>query len=233
MKSTPVEVEGIGIIHLVPSLKARRMNLSVRAGNVIRVAMPAGYTVLQAKAFVIQQKEWIERQKEKFGQHQVLQIKNGYQTHFHTFEFHPIDRMDIEIRIHRGICSLAYPSFLMESDPQVQKAAQNALKSIYRFEAKKYLPQRLEYWSNLHHLPYKDLVIKDIRSKWGSCSGKKNINLSLHLMKLPTHLIDFVILHELTHTIEMNHGPAFKAKLNALCGGNLLKYSRELKLHKI
>lgn len=209
------------------------MNLSVRSGNVIRVAMPKGYTIQQAKSFVLQQKEWIEKQKAKFGQQNLTLVQNGYQTHFHTFAFHACERNDIQVRIHAGICSIFYPSFLEESDPPVQKASLSALKSIYRLEAKKYLPERLNYLSNLHQLPYKELVIKDIRSKWGSCSASKNINLSLHLMKLPKRLIDFVILHELTHTIEMNHGPAFKARLNSLCGGNLLKFSRELKLYKI
>lgn len=233
MKSTPIEVEGIGIVHLVPSAKARRMNLSIRSGNIIRVAMPSGYTIQQVKTFIIQHKEWIIKNRERFNQHLITKISDGHKTHFHSFEFHPEHRNDIGIRIHRGVCSVNFPEFLGLHDSHVQKAAQDALKSIYRLEAKKFLPERLNYWSNLHHLPYNDLVIKDIRSKWGSCSNRKNINLSIHLMKLPMHLIDYVLLHELTHTLEMNHGPVFKAKLNALCGGNLARFSKELKQYKI
>ncbi|MEL6676885.1 MAG: SprT family zinc-dependent metalloprotease [Bacteroidota bacterium] len=51
--------------------------------------------------------------------------------------------------------------------------------------------------------------IKDHKSKWGSCSGKRNINLNWHLILLPEPLVDYVIIHELMHLREMNHSQRF------------------------
>ena len=65
---------------------------------------------------------------------------------------------------------------------------------------------------------YNKLFIKNLRSRWGSCSNRNNINLNLQLMRLPDKLIDYVILHELVHTEEKNHGEKFWAKLDAITG---------------
>ncbi len=53
--------------------------------------------------------------------------------------------------------------------------------------------------------------VKDVRSKWGSCSSKRNLNFNWHLIFLPPTLIDYIIIHELMHLREMNHSPAFWA----------------------
>ena len=53
----------------------------------------------------------------------------------------------------------------------------------------------------------------------GSCSSSNNINLSLHLMRLPSRLIDYVIMHELTHILEKNHSSRFWDKLESFLPG--------------
>jgi hypothetical protein len=52
-------------------------------------------------------------------------------------------------------------------------------------------------------------------------------------MRLPMHLVDFVILHELCHTVEMNHGTKFHALLNRVCGGNEKELNRQLRTFRI
>lgn len=71
------------------------------------------------------------------------------------------------------------------------------------------------------------ITIKDIRSRWGSCSSLGNINLSLWLMLLPGELSDYVIKHELAHLDEMNHGPRFWARLDAMTDGRARLLRRE------
>jgi predicted metal-dependent hydrolase len=103
-----------------------------------------------------------------------------------------------------------------------------------RNEAKEYLPDRVAYLAFKNKLKYRNLYLKNMKSQWGSCSYENNINLSLHLMRLPVELIDYVILHELAHTVEKNHSPRFwnlvekfmpKAKL---LDSNLKNYHPEL-----
>ena len=99
---------------------------------------------------------------------------------------------------------------------------------ILRGRAKKYLPQRVEELSHRHGLAYNRVFIKNLKSRWGSCSAKNNINLNLHLMRLPENLIDYVILHELAHTKEKNHGKGFYDLLNSFMHDAKV-FERELK----
>ena len=63
---------------------------------------------------------------------------------------------------------------------------------------------------------YNRVSVKSMISRWGSCSNKKNINLNVKIMHLDSDLRDYVILHELTHTLHPNHGPHFWTKLNSI-----------------
>ncbi len=86
-----------------------------------------------------------------------------------------------------------------------------------RAAAKACLPERLRYLADLYGFEFNAVRIKHNVSNWGSCSSKKNINLNLNLMRLPEHLRDYVMLHELCHLKQMNHGPEFKALLESVC----------------
>ena len=60
---------------------------------------------------------------------------------------------------------------------------------------------------------YGRITIRNQRSRWGSCSGKGNLNFNCLLMLTPSHVIDYVVVHELCHRLEMNHSPAFLAQV--------------------
>jgi predicted metal-dependent hydrolase len=98
-----------------------------------------------------------------------------------------------------------------------------------RKQAKAYLPGRLQALAHQYGFTYAMHRISSGRSRWGSCSTKKNINLSLFLMALPKHLIDYVILHELCHTQIMNHSPEFWKLLDSVTQNKAKALRRELR----
>ncbi len=100
-----------------------------------------------------------------------------------------------------------------------------------RKKAKAYLPEKLHNLSVLHGFSYNSVKITKSRTRWGSCSSKTTINLSLFLMLLPEHLIDYVLLHELCHTVHMNHGPEFWLLLDRVTDNQAHKLRKELKNH--
>lgn len=117
--------------------------------------------------------------------------------------------------------------------PQLPPAEAKARVEQLRRAAGADLPCRIERLSNLTGLKYKKLTIRASRTKWGSCTGTNNISLSLFLMTLPEHLRDFVIVHELCHTVHHDHSPRFHALLDRLVGGNEKALNRELKAFSI
>lgn len=102
-----------------------------------------------------------------------------------------------------------------------------------RREARLYLPAAIERIAREHGFRYTTLRISSARTRWGSCSGKNGISLSLFVMLLPEHLREFIILHELCHTHHHNHSAAFHNLLNAHVGGKEKALNRELKTFKI
>jgi predicted metal-dependent hydrolase len=75
--------------------------------------------------------------------------------------------------------------------------------------ARKLVHEKLEYWNQFYNLEYKKVFIKNTKTKWGSCSSKKNLNFSYRIVFLEPELQDYLIVHELCHLAEMNHGPNF------------------------
>ena len=155
------------------------------------------------------------------------------------------------IRIRSGVVSVTLPTWgsYKEAIEFVQFHKQTLLSKIetvrplpvipdseireLRIKALEYLPGRLQALAKINRFEYSGVKISKSKSRWGSCSSKKNINLSLFLMRLPLHLIDYVILHELCHTIEMNHGPQFWELLENTCNGRARLLRKELKTYRL
>jgi predicted metal-dependent hydrolase len=95
-------------------------------------------------------------------------------------------------------------------------SATKHLPAINREEARNKLTSRLNYIAEKHGFAYNRLFIRNQKTRWGSCSGKKNINLNMKRMRLPDDLIDFVILHELVHTKILDHSKKYWAELLTL-----------------
>ncbi len=102
-----------------------------------------------------------------------------------------------------------------------QKALRDVLVEVLREEAKILLPQKLSYFSDQYGFHFHKVTIKHNSSNLGSCSRAGNINLNLNLIRLPEPLCDYVLLHELCHLKEPNHGPCFHALLERLCLSNI------------
>ena len=117
--------------------------------------------------------------------------------------------------------------------PQLSPAEQKAHVEELRRAAKADLPGRIARLSEATGLKYEKLTIRASRTKWGSCSGRNHISLSLFLMALPEHLRDYVIVHELCHTVHHNHSPRFHALVDRLVGGREKALNRELRAFTI
>jgi len=138
--------------------RLRRLSLRVEPGGEIVVRAPKRISDIAIQKFVQEQKEWIQKQK---------------------------NRMD---------------TFIPLSEEELQK---------FQKLAKIYLPERVKKLAEKHNFHYTSVTCRHQQTRWGSCSFKNSINLNIELMRLPERLRDYIILHELTHTIYKHHQKAF------------------------
>lgn len=113
----------------------------------------------------------------------------------------------------------------------LKPAERKILDDGLRLRALDYLAERTAFLAKKHGFSYRRVSIRRSRSRWGSCSAENNINLSIYLMQLPSHLIDYVILHELVHTVHKNHSTAFWELLDHHTG-SAINLSREMKKYR-
>ncbi|MDL2222022.1 M48 family metallopeptidase [Parabacteroides sp. OttesenSCG-928-N08] len=129
--------------------------------------------------------------------------------------------------------TFACPLDMPFDDEQIQHELHNLLNHILRSEAKRLLPERVKELAVQHGFSYSKVKISSSQGRWGSCTSTGNINLSLHLMKLPWRLIDYVILHELCHTVEMNHSDRFWRLMDRVTDGEAQTLRGELRRYRI
>ena len=84
-----------------------------------------------------------------------------------------------------------------------------ALEKRYRKAAKEYIPSRVAYFHQFTGGTYEKIVIRDQKTRWGSCSSNKTLSFNYRLMLAPPQILDYVVVHELCHLKHMNHSSAF------------------------
>ena len=134
-------------------------------------------------------------------------------------------------RFNDGCMRVECPAGTDFNDVHLQKWLEKQLERGLKYSASLHLFPRLYRLSAKTGLTYTSLKITVSKGRWGSCSQTGSINLSCYLMTLPDHLIDYVLLHELCHTVEMNHGPQFWDLLNKYTGGRAQALRQELHSH--
>lgn len=106
-------------------------------------------------------------------------------------------------------------------------------------QAVEYIPKRVKYYAEKENFVYNKITIKNLVSRWGSCSTKGNLNFNCLLMLTPDYVIDYIVVHELCHLREMNHSEKFWAEIEKIMpdyqraelwlkqnGGNLISRMR-------
>src|ERR1035437_2312926 len=212
-----VEIPDIGTVKLYKRKGARSIRLSITPAGDVHVTMPNWLPFSAGTNFALSKIAWIHSQQSQ----RTMLIANGQaigKSH-HLYFYESLEHSETSSRIIGTTIKITHPINLPSTDKKVQKTAEQACIRALRTQATKLLPGRLQTLAIKHSCDYKIISIKRLKGRWGSCDTEGNIVLNLFLMQLPWHLIDYVILHELTHTRVLHHGPDFWAEFEKLLPG--------------
>jgi len=215
-----LEIKDVGFIHLYKVKNAGNLRIILKPNKPPRVTVPFNVSFKTAEDFLHSKIFWLKENFEKIkkleNKKEIFDENTEFKTKYHTLTIkrHVFDFCKYKIK--DGLLEFYCPDDCDIKNLAIQKLISNAVIETLRLEAKNYLPLKVKELSLKHNLNFKKVFVKNLKSRWGSCSSQNNINLNLHLMRLPENIIDYVILHELAHTKEKNHGKNFWNLLSSL-----------------
>lgn len=235
LKLKKIKIKDIDILFLAKS-SSRSIRISINEANGVRVFVPLFVSFSSAKGFVISKINWIKRHVDKIAQlkSKKMIFKPGFifNTKLSTIEFKLSFTDKVKSKYKKNSVQILVPRNSIIQSSNCQLLIRNEIENILRKDAKIYLPKRVKYFADKFDFDYKKVIIKNAKTRWGSCSSINNINLNLHLMRLSDELIDYVILHELVHTKIKNHQIEFWDMLN-IVSGDAKGLDRKLKKYHI
>jgi predicted metal-dependent hydrolase len=210
----------------------RRMTIRISPEGKVRMIIPYFVSFREAERFIEKKRDWIaktsDRLKKNRKEKHVYSKDSLPRTKYHEFLITPVNNEELSFRISEGLCEIFVPEKTQVESEKVQKWIHYAFTETLRKEAKVILVNRCKELALDMGIGLNNIRVKNMKTRWGSCSVKRNINLNIHLMRLPDHLLDYVIYHELVHTIHPNHGPLFWRELDKHVG-NAKSLAKEIR----
>lgn len=202
-----VEIPEIGSVHFYKRAGSRAIRLSITGAGKIRVTLPKWVPYHAAEAFVRSRTTWIKAQSSQSAQ---TILEHGQQIgKAHRLVLVGADTTRVSSRVLPTEIRVTHPRAMPLHHTELQKTAHKAGIRALRQEAEQLLPKRLKQLADFYDFSYNSVAVKSLKSRWGSCSSQQDIILNIYLMQLPWHLVDYVLMHELTHTKVMQHGAPF------------------------
>ncbi len=229
------ELKQFGTINYKRSLRASRIAVRIHSDG-LTVTLPLSKSKTEANDFIVSIQERIKLKQQRLKlrtQGSTLKENVPYNTLTFKVITEKKERDNVFFKLENSILHIELPHDVDLEEKEAQEVCWKGINYFLKKEAKRLLPTRVEQLANRHHFSYKDVKIQSGKTRWGSCSSQKSINLSFHLMLLPADLVDYVILHELCHTREMNHGDKFWKLMDDVTEGKSASYKKALKQYHI
>lgn len=178
---------------------ARNIKIKINKEGIIKVSLPNYVSYLAARKIVANNQKWILKKIND------LQFQNKY-----YYLGNNIDLIKKEYSNNKNLkYTLKNDKLIVQKNPNYVISDNELFLVWLKEQAEDYIPKRVEKLAKIHNFEYSKLQLKNLNTRWGSCSIKKILSLNVKLMYFNRKVIDYVIIHELCHLKEMNHSAKF------------------------
>jgi hypothetical protein len=197
------------------SRRAKHVSLKISAAGALEVVIPQGFDRQRIPAIVQRKQDWIQRVTSRIESQQAI-------ANLDTAALpQQISLRAIDADWQVEYCSTSLPGIRVVEQKTSQvslygniashELCRSALQQWVTHCARAHLVPWLSQVSQEVKLPFKRATVRRQKTLWGSCSGQKSISLNSKLLFLPDSLVRYVFIHELCHTVHLNHSPEFWA----------------------
>ncbi len=196
--------------------RAKYVKLKASQKHGLELVVPTRFSLKNIPAVLLENRTWIEKQLLKlsklaendlFVHEEILPEKIFLRSINQIWNIQYIDSpspIKIISRPHQEMAIIGKIETQHHKD-QCKKLLTHWVKKM----AKIYLASQLNQISQVTQLSYEKLTIRDQKTRWGSCTRDKNISLNFRILFLPEHLASHILIHELCHTVHLNHSDKF------------------------
>jgi predicted metal-dependent hydrolase len=198
-------------------VQRKRLRIVVHPDMTVHVFAPMTATDEDVHSAISRKAHWIARAIDRFEAYQPLPSPR----HFVSGETLSYLGRQYRLKVDKGS---RQPAKLMgrflwvwDEDKNDVQSIERAVASWYRNHAHEILNRYLENWYGIasrHGIPRPQVMIRSMRTRWGSCSRTGRITLNVNLVQVPVHCMEYVIMHEICHLKYHDHSKAFYSLLS-------------------
>ena len=182
--------------------KRKTLSLTINENAELIIRAPKRLSIEKIQDFINEKENWINRKK-RLIENQIKDVTSNHNKLLYLGNLFPIN---VEQNASKELFFTGEEFIANSIEPD---SLSLSIKKWYKNKFKEIALPRVAYFANKHNLTVNQVRIKNQKTMWGSCSSKNNINLNYLLLMAPMGVIDYVIVHELVHTIHRNHSTDF------------------------
>jgi predicted metal-dependent hydrolase len=186
--------------------KRKTLAIEVKAGGKVLLRAPKGCSRERIERFIQEKRDWILSAKAKMSKIEAPRAQEYHECA--TFLFLGKACPMHFVKNQKSALAFSFEEGLSLPASR-QSDAQKLLIAFYRQESRKLASHFINQYASKWNLDVKSLKINGAKTRWGSCSGKNSINISYRLAMTPIAAFEYVIVHELAHTVHHNHSAEF------------------------
>ena len=195
--------------HKIIKSKRKTLSLSINENAELIVRAPNQISNKKIEEFIIEKSKWINKNK-NLMQSRINEMNDSDSDYLFLGNIYPL------IKVNEDPNKIDFNGTEFITSIENQDKFKSSLKSWYKIKFKEIAIPRLNYFSDKYNLKINQVRFKNQKTLWGSCSSKNNINLNYLLVMAPMIVIDYVIIHELVHTVHKNHSANFWNAVEAI-----------------